>query len=81
VLLRPGDGHTTAIVIGPEGRARASIPPGSYAIAERVGVPFPRLTSVTVNGRAVARDDEGGYVLRLVAGPYHVRLAFDTGIR
>jgi hypothetical protein len=80
VLLR-SEGQTSVITTGHDGRGQASIPPGTYEIHEQAGLPFPRLASVTMNGRPVARDDQGGYVLRLIAGPNHVRLAFDTGIR
>jgi hypothetical protein len=52
-----------------------------YEILEPVGMPFPRLASVTVNGRAVARDDHAGYSVHLVPGRDYLRLVFDTGIR
>jgi hypothetical protein len=81
VVLRSESGETSVIVTGHHGRGQASIPTGTYEIFDGAGLPFPRLASLSVNGRAVARDNQGGYILRLTAGSNHVRVAFDTGIR
>ncbi len=69
------------IATGALGRGLASLRPGTYEIPEQVDMPYPRLTSVTVNGHAVGRDDRGGYSVRLVPGRDHLQLVFDTGIR
>lgn len=63
------------------GQARVIVPSGVYSVEAPAGGVFPRLATVTVNGRPVPRTATGVYSIHLVAGSIRLGLTFDTGIR